>query len=79
MKDASPTQIQFRVAGAVLDDVGRDLARLNREDLERLSAVPGDVLLVTGRWATVARAAQATPRHRGQRLIQVDGNTRDKT
>jgi hypothetical protein len=35
--------------------------RLDAEDLKRLQAVPGDVLLITGRRATMARAAQAPP------------------
>ena len=69
--------IQFRVTEAFLDDVGRGLARLDPEDLKDLHAVPGDVLLITGRRATVARAAQAPPSHCGQRLIQIDGITRE--
>jgi transitional endoplasmic reticulum ATPase len=50
---------------------------LDPDDLARLHAVPGDVLLVTGRRATVARAAQAPPTHCGRQLIAIDGTTRD--
>ena len=77
MKEAAPSGIQFRVTEAFLDDVGRGLARLDAEDLKRLHAVPGDVLMITGRRATVARAAQAPPSHCGQRLILIDGIVRD--
>jgi len=77
VKEKESSGIQFRVAEAFLDDVGRSLARLDPEDLKRLHAVPGDVLLITGRRATVARAAQSPPSHCGQRLIQIDGTTRD--
>ncbi|MBI4737630.1 MAG: AAA family ATPase, partial [candidate division NC10 bacterium] len=77
MKEKEPSGIQFRVAEACLEDVGKGLARLDPEDLKRLHAVPGDALLVTGRRATVARAAQAPPSHCGQRLLQIDGTTRD--
>jgi len=67
---------QFRVAEAFLDDIGQGLARLDADDLQRLQAVPGDVLLITGRRATVARASQAPSSHCGQRLVLIDGATR---
>ena len=68
---------QLRVGEAFLEDVGRGLARLDVEDLRTLGAVPGDALLITGRRATVARASQAPPSHCGQRLLLIDGTTRD--
>ena len=67
---------KLRVAEAFLDDTGRGLVRLDADDLKRLRAVPGDVLLITGRRATVARAAQAPPSHCGQLLALIDGITR---
>jgi transitional endoplasmic reticulum ATPase len=77
VNEAEPNGLQVRVAEAFLDDVGRGMARLDPDDLRRLHAVPGDVLLITGRRATVARAVQAPPSHCGQRLIAMDGTTRD--
>jgi len=65
------------VAEAFLEDVGRGLVRLDADDLKRLQAVPGDVLLITGRRGTVARAAQAPSSHCGQLLVLIDGTTRD--
>jgi transitional endoplasmic reticulum ATPase len=71
------TQAQFRVAESFLEDAGRGLVRLDAEDLKRIHAVPGDVLLITGRRATVARAAQAPASHCGQLLALIDGTTRE--
>ncbi len=77
MTDGKEGSQQFKVAEAFLEDVGKGLARLDADDLRRLHAVPGDVLLITGRRASVARAAQAPPSHCGQLLILMDGTTRD--
>ncbi|HEY5900247.1 MAG TPA: AAA family ATPase [Burkholderiales bacterium] len=67
---------KFRVAESFVEDAGRGLVRLDAQDLKRLQAVPGDVLLITGRRATVARAAQAPASHCGQLIALVDGTTR---
>lgn len=76
MKDKESGGLQFRVMEAFVEDVGKGLARLDKDDLMRLHAVPGDVLMITGRRSTVARAAQAPPTHCGQQLLLVDGTTR---
>jgi transitional endoplasmic reticulum ATPase len=73
---AEPDGARFRVAEAFLDDMGRGLARMDAEDLKRLHATPGDVLQITGRRATVARAAQVPSSHCGQQLALIDGTTR---
>ena len=77
MNQAEPNGTQLRVAEIFLEDVGRGLARLDADDLKRLKAAPGDVLLITGRRATVARAAQAPAGHCGQLLVLIDGTARD--
>ena len=71
-----PSGVQLRVAEAFLEDTGRGQVRLDADDLKRLHAVPGDVLLITGRRATVARATQAPTSHCGQLLVMMDGTTR---
>ena len=77
MSDRPQTEsLQLRVAEAFVEEVGKGLARLDKDDLVRLHATPGDVLLIEGRRSTVARAAQAPPTHCGQQLILVDGTTR---
>ena len=57
--------------------MGKGYARVDADDLIKMHAAPGDVLLITGRRSTVARAVQAPPSHCGQYLIMMDGNTRN--
>ena len=76
LNQGEPSDTQLRVVEAFLEDMGRGLVRLDADDLKRLHAVPGDVLMVTGRRATVARAAQAPASHCGQVLALIDGTTR---
>jgi transitional endoplasmic reticulum ATPase len=77
VNEAAQEGLQFKVAEAFVEDVGKGLARLDADDLMRLHAAPGDMLLIKGRRSTVARAAQAPPSHCGQLLILIDGTTRD--
>jgi transitional endoplasmic reticulum ATPase len=76
MAVAAPSEIQLRVAEALPSDVGRKWARLDAADLQKLGAVPGDVLEIAGARATVARATQAPPTHCDQQLLLIDGDTR---
>ena len=73
----SKRHVSLRVAEALIEDVGKGFARMDAEELQSLGAVPGDVLKISGRGTTVARAAQTTPEYSGQNLIQIDGVTRD--
>ena len=73
--DSTP-ELQLKVAEALSSDVGRKWARLDPEDMRRLGVVPGDIVLVTGGRATVARAFQAPPTHCDRQLILIDGDTR---
>ncbi len=70
-------EISLRVAKAFIEDEAKGVVRLDADHLESIRAVPGDVLLITGRGSTVARAGQTTPEYSGQDLIQMDGITRD--
>ncbi|MDP3046401.1 MAG: CDC48 family AAA ATPase [Chloroflexota bacterium] len=65
--------LSLRVAEALPKDVGRGLARLDPQDMERMGAGIGDVVEITGQRATVARAMPAYAAQRGQGLIQMDG------
>ena len=56
VSDATSEEPKFKVAEAFLEDVGKGFARMDADDLIRLHAAPGDVLLITGRRSTVARA-----------------------
>jgi transitional endoplasmic reticulum ATPase len=73
----TPDGFSLKVARAFIEDEGKGMARVDPEDLERLHAIPGDALLITGRRSTVARAAHAPQHFCGQGLILIDGITRD--
>ncbi|MGD8352728.1 MAG: AAA family ATPase [Pseudomonadota bacterium] len=70
-------EFSLRVAKSFIDDEGKGLARIDTALLQQLGAMPGEVLQITGRRSTVARAAQLTANYTGQQLIQIDGITRD--
>jgi len=76
-KARSGREFSLRVTKAFIDDEGKGLARIDTALLQQLGAMPGEVLQVTGRRSTVARAAQLTANYTGQQLIQIDGITRD--
>ena len=73
MSNDEPASITLRVAEAPSKDAGRGLARIDPHDLERLGVSIGDVVEITGKRATVARAMPAYAAQRGQSLIQIDG------
>jgi transitional endoplasmic reticulum ATPase len=66
-------EVLLRVAEALPKDVGRGLARLDPQDLERLGIDIGDVVEIAGKRSTVARAMPAYVDQRGKDLIQMDG------
>ena len=63
----------LRVAEAPPKDVGRGLVRLDPQDLERLGVGIGDVIEISGKRSTAARAMPAYAAQRGLGLIQMDG------
>lgn len=67
---------QLRVAEALSKDVGRAVARLDPDDMKRLGVNIGDVVLITGKKTTAARAMPAYKEQRGQGLVQLDGLSR---
>ena len=68
--------VSLRVAEALPKDVGRGLARIDPQDLERIGVGIGDVVEIAGKRATVVRAMPAYSEQRGKSLAQVDGITR---
>ena len=63
----------FRVAEALPKDVGRGLVRFDPKDMQELKVETGDVVEITGRRVTVARAMPAHADQRDMKLIQMDG------
>ncbi len=70
---AGEQALSLRVAEALPKDAGRGLARFDPQDLVRLGVQIGDVVEITGKRQTVARAMPAYAAQRGQGLIQIDG------
>jgi transitional endoplasmic reticulum ATPase len=69
-------QISLRVTEAPTQEAGRGLARLAPPDLERLGAAVGDVLMITGRRTTVAKAMRTYVKDAGRGTIELDTVTR---
>ncbi len=66
----------LRVAEAHHRDAGRDIARIDRQLMEKLSILSGDIILVIGREKACAIAGSGYPEDEGLELIRIDGNIR---
>ena len=76
--DAAPAaQLKLKVTEAIGKDVGRALARIGPEDLERLQVAIGDTVEVAGKRATVCKVMPAYKELRGQSRVQLDGLARE--
>ncbi|GGY91350.1 CDC48 family AAA ATPase [Novosphingobium colocasiae] len=65
--------VKVQVAAARQEESGHGIARLSREALGALGAMEGDVLEITGKAVTVARAMLAYPEDEGLEVIRLDG------
>jgi transitional endoplasmic reticulum ATPase len=65
--------LTLRVAEAKPRDVGRGIARIDPQDLEKIGAEVGDIIQVEGKRKTAAKVMPAYPGDRGKSLIQMDG------
>ena len=70
------SEISLKVSEALIKDVGRGLARLDPEDMKKLGASVGDIVLICGKRTTVAKIMPAFKEARGQQSVQFDGLTR---
>lgn len=68
--------VRLRVAEAMSKDVGRNVARMDPEDLKALGIAVGDAVSIKGKRVTVCRAMPAHKEQRGRGGVQVDGITR---
>lgn len=71
------SELSLKVTEALPKDVGRGVARIDPEILEKLKAESGDVLEITGKESTIAKAMPVFRDLRGKGLIQIDGLTRN--
>ncbi|MCZ7357244.1 MAG: CDC48 family AAA ATPase [Candidatus Methanoperedens sp.] len=69
-------KIQLRVAEAHHRDVGKDIARIDRGQMEKSGIQSGDLILVIGKEKTCAIAGPGYPEDQGLDLIRIDGNIR---
>ncbi len=69
-------KIMLRVAEAHHRDAGRDIARIDRNVMEKLGLLSGDVILVVGKEKACAIAGPAYPEDEGAEIIRIDGNIR---
>lgn len=69
--------LSLRVAEAQAKDVGRGIARLDPQHLERMGAAIGDIVEIAGKGQTVAKAMPTYVADRGKSLIQIDGILRE--
>lgn len=65
--------IKLQVAAARQEESGHGIARLTREALGEIGATEGDVLEITGKSVTVARAVLAYPEDEGLSVVRLDG------
>ena len=68
--------LEFKVAEALAEDVGKGWARLDPEDIKSFNGVLGDLIEIRGAQKTVARITGTFPDFYGKKVIQVDGITR---
>jgi len=77
MKQTEKPFIKLKVTEALTKDVGRALARMGPEDLERLDAAVGDTVEVEGKRKALCKVMPAYQEIRGQSRVQLDGLTRE--
>ncbi len=68
--------VTLRVAEAHSQDVGRGIARLDPESMEKLNIETGDIIIIEGKKITAARAWPSYPSDYGKGIIRIDGYTR---
>ncbi len=69
-------KIMLRIAEAHHRDAGRDIARIDRDLMEKLNILSGDIILVVGKEKACAIVGPAYPEDEGAELIRIDGNIR---
>ncbi len=65
--------VNLRVAEAPPGDVGRSLARIDPEAMEKLGLNIGDIILIEGKKVTAARVWPSHPEDYGKGIIRIDG------
>jgi transitional endoplasmic reticulum ATPase len=74
---SSSEAVTLRVAEARSRDVGRGIARIDPEIVEKLGLTPGDVVEISGKRKTVAICWPGYSEDAGKGIIRIDGYTRN--
>ncbi|MEM0096739.1 MAG: CDC48 family AAA ATPase [Candidatus Bathyarchaeia archaeon] len=74
---SSSNVVTLRVAEARSRDVGRGIARLDPEAMEKLGLTPGDIVEISGKRKTVAICWPGYGEDAGKGIIRIDGYTRN--
>ncbi|RLG93250.1 AAA family ATPase [Candidatus Bathyarchaeota archaeon] len=69
-------EVQLRVADARQRDVGRGIARIDQQTMQKLGISAGDVIEITGKRTTSAIAWPAYTEDQNRGIIRIDGFTR---
>jgi transitional endoplasmic reticulum ATPase len=69
--------LTLRVTEASQKDFGRGIARIDPEDMKKIGAETGDIIIIAGKKHAAAKIMPAYPENRGKALIQMDGITRN--
>jgi transitional endoplasmic reticulum ATPase len=69
-------EIVLRVAEAFYRDVGRGIARIDPEVMEKLGLQSGDIIEIIGKESVPAIVWPSYPEDRGKGVIRIDGNLR---
>ncbi|MBE0516571.1 MAG: CDC48 family AAA ATPase [Methanophagales archaeon] len=68
--------MKLRVSEAKTKDVGRGIARVDPDCMEKLTVTVGDFVEITGKRKTYAKVMPSFPEDRGKGALQIDGITR---
>jgi len=79
VKNNDSSKFKLKVTEALGKDVGRAIARIGPEDMDRLQVTIGDTVEVAGKRSTVCKVMPAYKDLRSQSRIQLDGLTRENT
>jgi transitional endoplasmic reticulum ATPase len=71
--------LKLKITEALSKDVGRALARMGPEDMEKLNVAIGDIVEVQGKRKTICKAMPAYKDLRGRSRIQMDGLSRENS
>jgi transitional endoplasmic reticulum ATPase len=69
-------KITLRVAEAYHRDAGSGIAKIDRDLMEKLGILSGDIILVIGKERACAIARPGYPEDQGNELVRIDGNIR---